>query len=90
MEKVRLKYLIDALMLLSFLIIAMSGFILWIIFPSGSGAGRAPPFIFDRFQWIFIHDWLSVLLVILIFIHLILNWNWIKSMTKNIFIKNAK
>ena len=74
------KFVVDLLMFVDFVLLAVSGFILWIVFPAGEQSGRAPAFLFDRFGWIKIHDLTAVALVVLIVIHLILNWNWIKCM----------
>ena len=79
MEIVKKKFIIDILMFLDFLAVAISGFVLWLV-PKGSGKG----------VWLFIHDYSSVLLIILLLIHLILNWNWIKAMFKNLGSKNEK
>ena len=46
------KFVIDFLIFIDFLIIAISGFVLWFIIPKGTGRG----------SWIFVHDWFSVLL----------------------------
>ncbi|MBS3088995.1 DUF4405 domain-containing protein [Candidatus Pacearchaeota archaeon] len=81
MNKLKLKFLVDVLMFFSFLTTAVSGFVLWLVLPRGSGrAGNV--FIFFRETWLLIHDWFSVLLVILILFHLVLNWGWIKSVFK--------
>lgn len=81
MDKNKIKFWIDILMFVSFLIVAVSGFVLWLVLPRGSGR-TGSVFIFLREEWLFLHDWLSVLLLLLIIIHLILNWVWIKSMFK--------
>ena len=81
MNKNNLKFLVDVFMFFNFIIIAISGFILWLVIPRGSGKLGAS-FILLRETWIFLHNWVSVLLIILIIIHLLLNWVWIKSMFK--------
>ena len=87
MDKNKTKFWIDFCMFISFLIIAISGFVLWLVLPRGSGK-LGNGFIFLRETWILIHNWFSVLLIILILIHLILNYTWIKYMLKNMFKKN--
>lgn len=84
MDKNKVKFWNDVLMFIVFIIIAVSGFILWFVLPRGGGrAGNG--FLFLRETWILIHDWFSVILIILVLLHLILNWRWIKAMFKNIF-----
>ncbi|MBU0893982.1 MAG: DUF4405 domain-containing protein [Nanoarchaeota archaeon] len=79
MNKNQVKFTIDLLMFIDFLLIAISGFILWLVLPRGGGK-LGNLFIFLREDWLFIHHWTSVLLIILIIIHLLLNWIWIKNM----------
>jgi len=84
MEKNKVKFWVDTGMAISFLIVAVSGFVLWLILPRGSGK-LGNSFIFLREQWLQIHNLSSVVLVILILVHLFLNWIWIKSMASCIF-----
>ena len=81
MNKNKIKFLVDILMFVSFLVVAVSGFILWLVLPRGSGRDGSV-FILLREEWLFLHDWLSVFLVLFILVHLVLNWAWIKSMFK--------
>jgi len=81
MDKNKVKFLVDFSMFFVFLIIMISGFILWFVLPGGSKEGV----LLKRNSWIMIHNWLSVLLIVLLLIHLILNWAWIKAMFRNIF-----
>lgn len=91
MNKNKLKFWVDILMFLDFLLVSISGFVLWLVLPRGSGK-FGESFIFSREQWLWLHDWSSVILITLILIHLILNWIWIKSMFFGLFRKkeNAK
>ena len=79
----KLKYIVDMFMFLVFLIVALSGFILWLILPKGSGNSLF--LILTRNEWIFVHNWSSVIFILLLLIHLILNWNWIILVTKSLF-----
>jgi len=88
MSRNKLKLAVDILMFLVFLIIAFSGFVLWLILPSGGGR-LAGSFVFLREEWLFIHNWFSVLLIFLVLVHLFLNWIWIKNMFK-VFFKKTK
>jgi len=87
MDRNKIKFLVDLLMFISFIILSISGFILWLVLPRGSGKIGAG-FILLREEWLSIHAWLSVLLIILIFIHLLLNWCWVKVMFKCILVGN--
>jgi len=78
MDRIKIKLWVDIGMFLDFFILAFSGFVLKFILPRGSGK-LGGEFIFLREEWLFIHDWTSLILVILLIFHLILNWPWIKS-----------
>ncbi|MFC2005970.1 DUF4405 domain-containing protein [Chloroflexota bacterium] len=76
---------------------AVSGFVLWLGFPTGGGGsgrawggggGRIGDLTFlelSKHTWIDIHDWVAVALVVLVFIHVVLHWKWIVRMAKSIF-----
>ncbi len=80
MNRMKLKLLIDILMFLDLLVVAVSGFVIWFVYPTNSGSGRAGAlFLLTRFQWLGIHNWVAVVFVILLLVHLFLNFPWIKS-----------
>ena len=88
MDRNKFKFSVDILMFLDFLILAISGFILMKVYPAGEKSGMAGVrFLLDRFAWLKVHDVTSILIMILLIIHLILNWNWIKGMFKQLFKK---
>ena len=69
---------------------ALSGFILWLGFPSGGGqgwrgglgGGELTFWGLAKHTWIDIHDWVAVALVALVLLHVILHWKWIVRMTR--------
>jgi cytochrome b subunit of formate dehydrogenase len=85
MDKNKVKFLVDFAMGISFLLVALTGIFKW---------PRSP----IDFSWVFdiinfrlmsrIHDWSGLILVILILVHLCLNWVWIKCMILGFFRKN--
>ena len=75
---------------------AISGFVLWLGFPTGGGGGgrgfgggggvgNLTFWELSKHTWIDIHDWVAVALVVLVLIHIILHWKWIVRMAKIIF-----
>ena len=46
--------------------------------------------VIPRAQMGLIHDWSGIFMAFFVLIHLILNWGWIKSMTRLVIIKNIK
>jgi len=89
MDKNKIKLWVDILMFLDFLVLATSGFVLKFILPRGSGKLGAD-FLFLREDWLAFHDWTSAILVVLLLVHLILNWAWIKCTILGLFKKTNK
>jgi cytochrome b subunit of formate dehydrogenase len=86
MNKLKINYVVDFLAFISFVITALTGLALKIFLPSGVRQGRLQEFIeTPKVTWLEIHDWAGILLVVLVIIHLILHWDWIVCMTKNVF-----
>jgi len=92
MKKRTLNYILFWIMFLLGIIQAISGFLLWLVIPSGSrgGGGGSNVFIWHRETWISIHDWTAVALIVIIFIHIILHWDWILTMTQKMLGMNVK
>ncbi len=86
MNKQKVNYLIDFLALISFIATALSGLAIRFFMPSGVRQGRLQEFLgIQKGVWSEIHDWSGILLIIFAVIHLVLHWNWIICMTKNMF-----
>ena len=84
MDKNKVKLVVDIALGLSFLLVAITGLLKW------------PGLMQNVFNLTYqdlkfriisrIHDWSGAVMTLLVFIHLILNWPWIKSW----FIKKRK
>jgi quinol-cytochrome oxidoreductase complex cytochrome b subunit len=95
MKRGTLLYWIAASALLLFLLQVFSGFVLWLAIARGDGfrGGRdatQPPgqeefLALTRGDWIDIHEWAAVALLVVIGVHLILNWRWIFTLTRRMF-----
>ena len=86
MEKNIIKYILDVGLGISFLIVALTGIFKFSGFREFFGIAlsyRDPPM--PLISWF--HDWSGVAMAAIVLIHLILNWDWIVSMTKGFFIK---
>lgn len=80
---------------LLFLLEAFSGFALWLAlsggdgFQGGRGGAERPAqesfLTVTRSDWIDIHDWAGVALLVIIGLHLVLHWRWIMQVTKRVF-----
>ena len=85
MVSVETRYIVDVTMLIVFVICAVTGFVLWYAFPSGSGGGWSVFLGLAKHDWITIHDYSSLILTVTIVIHFVINFNWLIQVTKRIF-----
>lgn len=67
-RQARVNYILDALLLFCFIIIGLSGVVIWI---NGQDEGL-----------IILHGWSAVMLIVLSTVHLTLHWKWIVSTTR--------
>jgi hypothetical protein len=80
MDKVKISYIVDVLILIAFIVVAVTGVIKW----PGLGLHK----LFDFGLMSFIHDWSGLIAVILAFIHVALSWKFMVCMTKKYFTKS--
>jgi len=85
MNRAKLNYLVDFFMFVSFLITAITGLILKFFLPSGKRSGQNEFLSIIKGDWELVHDWIGILMIFLIIIHIVLHWNWIVAMTKGLF-----
>ena len=75
------------------IIAVVSGFALWLILPQGQGfrGGRERLIIrtdylsLERNDWLNIHDWVGVVLIAIVVIHIAVHYKWIIYMTRKLF-----
>lgn len=90
MRKATKNYTLALVMALLALFQAISGFVLWLVLPTGGGyrggfGTAGGTFLWSRDGWISIHDWTAAALVVIVIIHIILHWGWIARMTRSYF-----
>jgi hypothetical protein len=86
MKKNSLKYFINALLFIDICSTAIIGLLLGFVIPKGNGHPGTRYFLgLPRHQWGDIHLYLAVLLLILLAVHLWLNWTWVVQSTKRYF-----
>ncbi len=74
MKRGWINYGLDVLLFLTVLILGVSSLLVWVVLPKGYN----PQWIL----WIAIHKWSGLALFIEAFLHLVLHWRWIVTMTK--------
>lgn len=84
MRKASLYFYLAVTMFLLALVQGVSGFVLWLAFPSGGGAvRRGAELVFGgvtKHSWIDVHDWVAVALLVLVVLHIYMHRKWIARM----------
>ncbi len=83
------QYLVDTLLFICIVSMAFIGFLLGLVIPKGPKAAETAKYFLGlhRHQWGNFHFYLSISFVILVVIHLIFSWNWIKGKASQLFKK---
>jgi len=95
MRRVTRNYILALIMLPAALFQAVSGFIIWRARHEGDGfrgggieeLGEEATSLWEKHTLSDVHAWVAVALLVLLIIHIVLNWKWIVYTTKNYFIK---
>ena len=80
-SRIRFLFALAVLAGVAFVVEAVTGFVLWIILPSGSGAGA----VWHRHTWTNIHDWTAVVLAVIIAVHCYMHRKWLNHQVKSLF-----
>ncbi len=90
MKKPEWKYLVDNLLVVCTVGMAAVGILLGLVIPEGPGAREASKYFLGlhRHAWGHIHAYLAIAFMVLLVVHLVLNWDWVTCMAKRVF-KNA-
>jgi multisubunit Na+/H+ antiporter MnhB subunit len=92
MKKADWQYLVDSLMFICIAGIAMIGILLAFFIPQGPSSPESSKYFLNlhRHQWGNIHLYLSISFVLLVIIHITLDWKWIKARSGQIFKRGWK
>ena len=87
--KGKTQYWVDIVIALGFLVSAVSGVILHLAPSGGFRGGRFPAananvLFIARDAWKSIHTWSSYVMAAGVLAHLVLHWEWITCMTRNV------
>jgi hypothetical protein len=87
------NYILFILMAVLSIIVVVSGFVIWLILPQGGegfrGGGdglvtRTEFLSLTRHEWVNLHDWVSVALLVIVVIHIIVHRKWLAYMTRKL------
>ncbi len=80
------KYLVNALLFVDICSIFFIGLLLAFVIPSGKGRYADKYFMgLHRHDWADLHLYFALFLVVLLILHLWLNWTWVAQSTKRYF-----
>jgi hypothetical protein len=83
MRRVTVNFIINLASFLVLVILSASGLI--IALPHEHGPGEKSILGLGRGQWGDVHLWLGIAFVVLMLLHLVLHWDWVKCYVKSIF-----
>jgi len=98
MSKAKFLFGLAISALVTFLLQAISGFILWLVLERGGGGyggsgigsgrlGSEDTFIWARHTWRDIHDWTAVAFLVIIAIHIYMHWHWLYYQLRKLMLK---
>ena len=93
--KAKVNYWVDIIIAVAFVLSLVSGLTLYLGPSGGYQGGRNPAYgqtilLLSHHAWSELHTWSSIAMAAGAFVHLVLHWNWLVCMTRNIFIKRKK
>lgn len=88
MNKPKINYWIDWLLLITLIITSVSALVIFFFLPSGVRQGGYQEALgITKHTWLILHNWAGLSFIILAIIHYILHLNWVATMTKGLFKK---
>ncbi len=84
----KISFWLDVVLLLTFLLTALSGLVLWLAPHGGGGGGRDVWGLWPR-VWKDVHIYVGLALLAVATIHLVRHWNWIVYVPKRLFRKTS-
>ena len=76
------KYWLAVYLAIAAILLAVSAFLLWVVFPRG--------FFPSRVIWVEIHRWAGLAITVGVLFHLALHWKWLLQMTRRYVDKIVK
>lgn len=98
MKRITFNFIVDLLSFMSLLGLMFTGIVIGFILPPGTGGGYGRGFrggqgaeeikslwTMMRHEWGDIHFIISVVFIVLMLVHLVMHWTWIKCYFKSLF-----
>ena len=88
--KNKINLWLDIIIFIAFAATAITGLLLWLIIPSGQGNGWFVFWGLTRREWVDLHNWAGLTMLMGAIIHLVLHWQWILCVIQRFFGKLAQ
>lgn len=91
MKRTTFNFIVDFLSFISLLGLIFTGIVIGFILPPGTGGGQGSTeeawdlWTLTRHEWGGIHFITGIVFVVLMLVHLVLHWTWIKCYFKSLF-----
>jgi Domain of unknown function (DUF4405) len=81
------RYVVDVILFVCLGGMTLIGVLLGLVIPAGPVAAESAKYFLGlhRHQWGNIHAYLSIVFIVLMVVHIVLNWKWVKTRTRQIF-----
>ena len=90
LSKIKINFWLDLAIFAAFMATAVTGLLLWLIIPAGQGNGATVLFGLTRREWVDVHNWVGLAMLLGVIIHLGLHWPWIVCVTSRFFGRLAR
>ncbi len=89
-NRAKLNLFLDIAIGIAFIIEAISGLVLAVVLPHGGYRGGRNPlyaqsFVLTRDEWLSLHDWFAIVMVVGVLIHILLHRKWIACMFRKLW-----
>ena len=82
-RQARLNFSLNILLFVAFVLVSLSGLLVWLVLPGGGYRGGRNPFFnatwlgLTRHDWNELHLWAGLAMIVIIAVHLALHWRWL-------------
>ncbi len=88
--KTKFNLWLDAAIFTAFLITVLTGLLLWLVIPGGRGNSGLIFLGLTRRDWVDLHNWAGLVMLIGATFHLVLHWRWLSCAISRFFGKLAR
>ncbi|WP_292467727.1 DUF4405 domain-containing protein [Methanolobus sp.] len=91
MNRTKVSYSVDVILTILFLVVAVTGFVMFLVIPSGVPKGQYQEYLgITKATWTLIHNRSAIIMTLFMGLHLVLHRKWMCYAKRNIFKKRKK